>query len=462
MKGTLRVLVVIGLAVIGLQACKKDPELSNLSGISSFAIKGFETFDFTIDQNALTIANVDSLPYLTDPAALVAVFTAIPGSVVKVGATVQESGVTANNFASELSYQTTAEDGVTVRTYKVKVNIEQIDPKTVSWQRLTDNGGWGPFRTAAAGQHGGKFWVLGAASGGFGSFSYGAFSSADAVNWTKETTSVDTLPYAERSAAVFGFQNKVWLLGGLVPAKGLFFSHITNATWSATDGLNWAGTPRVVTPEDGQIWTGRERLGAVVFQDKLWVIGGNNYPAFGNANSPGVPLNDVWSTDNGTDWTRVTASAPFIARTNPAVFVHDAKLYVVGGRNASGTLLSDVWTSTDGANWTEVTTTGTFKPVWGHQVVSYGGELFLIGGYVKNDADADVIQQALWVSEDNGVSWTEVEAGNPRALPGNFPGRAFFNAFVHENAIWIVGGEYRNDANAQAYRNDTWKGALVK
>ena len=458
----LSLLAFVGLFLLGIQSCKKDPKLSNLTGISSFAIAGFENYTFTIDQNALTISNVDSLPYLTDPTALIAVFSAIPGSAVRVNGTLQESGVTANNFTNEVTYQTTAEDGKTVRDYKVKVNVEQIDPNTVSWKSLTTDGGWGPYRTAAAGYFADKFWAFGAQSAGFGAFNTGAFSSDDAITWSAVTTNIDTLPYAERQTTVFGFQNKMWLLGGVVPSKGFNFSYVTNAVWSSSDGTTWASSPHIASPAEGELWTGRERINAVVYKDKLWVIGGNGYPAFGNANAPGTPMNDVWSTTDGTNWTEVAASATFLARTNPAVFVHNDKIYLAGGRNASGTLLNDVWTTEDGVNWTELSVSETFAPVWGHQVVSYNGQLFLLGGYVKDEADADVVQNDLWLSEDDGATWSKVGASDPRALPGNFPGRAFFNMFVHDNAIWIIGGEHRDENNQPAFRNDTWNGALVK
>lgn len=464
---------------LGFQSCRKDKTpLSNLTGISSFSIQGFEDYTFTIDQHALTITNVDSLPYQTDPN-LIAIFNVIEGSNILVNGAPQQSGVTRNNFAHDVTYVTTAEDGVTTRSYNVKVNISQIDPHSVAWKRVTENGGWGPYVTSNVGYFNNRFWAFGAESGAFQTLVSATYQSNDAVTWTKATTNIQPMPFGSRQSAVFGFQNKIWLLGGLLPPLqlpdgGTTFVAVTNQVWSSADGTTWAATERIDNPAKGTHWSVRERIPVVAFQNKMWIIGGNAYPPFGNTNTPGVPLNDVWSSSDGITWTEVlsnfsadhgTPNGFFVARTHPAVFVHNDKIYVAGGRNSSGTLLNDVWTSTNGSTWTELNVTAHFDPVWGHQVVSYNGQLFMLGGYIKNAVDQDAISSDLWISEDDGVTWAKADASDPRKLPGNFPGRAFFNMFVHDNAIWIVGGEHIADPsapNTRVYFNDTWKGALVK
>ncbi|RZM28546.1 MAG: hypothetical protein EOO88_08515 [Pedobacter sp.] len=456
-KPSYRLLLISAFALLSLLnfSCKKDaPKKSNLTGISAFSLTGHDAVVFAIDQNALTISNVDSLPFNTSPAALIAKFTSVNNSAVTVNSVAQVSGTTPNNFAQTVTYQTTAEDGVTVRSYAVKVNIAKVDPKTVAWKQLTANGGYGPYRTLTAGVLNNKFFAFGTQG-----VNTGTFSSNDGITWTTVTATDNNaavVPVAERQTAVFGFKNKVWLLGGHVPGAGFSFSYVTNSVWSSADGITWTATPRVVTPVGDNIWEGRERIGATVFQDKLWVIGGNRYPSFGNVNSNGVPLNDVWSSADGAAWTKVTAAAQFTARSNPSVLTHKNKLYVIGGKNASNTLLDEIWTSADGATWTQLTVATKFTGRWGHQVVSFNNNLFLIGGRT-----ADGIQNDLWVSEDDGVNWTKITAGDPRVLPGTFTGRAYFSAFVHQSAIWIIGGEFQ-DANGYTYRNDTWKGSLVK
>lgn len=448
MKRTLPAFVFVGLTLIGLYACKKDKELSNLSGISSFAIKDFEAYTFTIDQTALTISNVDSLPYQTDPAALIAVFSEIPGSVVRVNGTVQESGVTPNDFTNEVAYQTTAEDGVTVRSYRVKVNIAQVDPNTVAWTRVTNSGAWAGYQSLEAGFFKDKFWVYSTKYG-----ANGTFSSADGVTWETITIGDDGdsgLLFA-RQTAVFGFNDNIWLLGGLKS----FAWNPTNSVWNTADGINFTLHE---TGGDSR-WSVRERINAVVFDGKLWVVGGNAYPSFGNLNATGTPYNDVWNSTDGITWSQVTEGAAFTARSNPALFVHNDKLYLIGGL-AGSTYYNEIWTSEDGIAWTQLNVETPFTGRMGSAGISFKGQLFLIGG--RTAAGITGVSNEIWVSEDDGINWIKVESGDPRALPGLYEGRVYPRVFEHDDALYIIGGEYQSEDGAYSQRTDVWKGVFVK
>lgn len=440
------------LGAFVLSSCKKEDNRSNLAGITDFSIPQLNVA-FTVDQTTLKISNTDSLPYQSDVSALTATFTAVAGATVKVGTAVQQSGTTVNDFTNPVVYSITSENGATSRQYTVHVNVAKLDPRAVAWQK-SGEAGWGAFHDVQAGFFNGQFYAINATLGSFNAFTFGVYQSADGMAWTRlkaADNNNDSIPMAEHGKLVTGFNNKMWLLGGLLPGTMTNFSAVTNKVWSSADGLTWTvSAPASPTSR----WSIRERINAVVHQDKLWVIGGSGYPAFGNTNSNGVAYNDVWNTTDGASWTSINATAAFIARCNPSVFVYKDKIWLIGGIDNGKNYLNDVWNTTDGVTWTQVTTQTAFTPRQGHRVVVHNNQLLLIGGETAEGAQAD-----LWASEDDGVNWTKIETGDPRALPGNFPARIHFSAFVNNNTIWLMGGLTKN-GNQYTITSDIWKGGL--
>jgi len=445
------VLLIISLITFG--SCKKKDvtPLSTLAGLTAFNITDVPA-TFTIDEGQKKISNADSLPFQTDVSKLVANFTSVPKSVVKVGNVVQVSGTTVNDFSQPLQYVVTAQDGKTAVTYTVLVNVAKIDPKTISWQQITPDAGWGNNHSTFGGSYNNNLYMFTATLGSFGAYSFGSYSSADGLAWTRIRSvdnNGDSIPHAESSSFI-SFNNKMWLIGGHIPGVGFAFDDVTSKVWSSTDGITWAASaPAAVTDR----WSKRERAGVVVFNNKLWVIGGNPYPPFGNTNSPGPAYHDVWNSADGTAWTSVNANPAFTARTEPAIFVYDNKMWVAGGKDNSGNYLNDLWNSADGVTWTQVSSSNIFTPRSGHQVIVNNGKAFLLGG-----ENASGVLGDLWASDD-AVNWTSVASGDVRALPANFKGRKDFNMFVKDDAVYIMGGLGVKDANNRyTYTNDVWKG----
>jgi ice-binding like protein len=91
----------------------------------------------TINETAKTIAV--TMPNGTNVTALVATFTTTGGSV-KVGATVQTSGTTANDFTSPVAYTVTAGDGTTA-TYTVTVTVPLSAAKAITAYSLNGAAG---------------------------------------------------------------------------------------------------------------------------------------------------------------------------------------------------------------------------------------------------------------------------------------------------------------------------------
>ena len=91
-------------------------------------------------------------------------------------------------------------------------------------------------------------------------------------------------------------------------------------------------------------WSTRYGLGCVVFQDRLWVLGGTV------TLHDGTQTNDVWSSEDGSNWRQETASAPWTPRWGHAVFAFVGKLWVIGGLASVEPIrnLNDIWSSPDG------------------------------------------------------------------------------------------------------------------
>jgi hypothetical protein len=443
--------VLLGLLVFA--SCKKEDKRSNLAGLTSFSIKDVAA-SFTIDETQRKIFNTDSLPFQTNVSALIAVFTMVPNSTVKVGSTVQQSGVTPNNFTSPVTYTVVSENGATTRDYSVVVNVAKLDPQGVTWQQAIPDAGWGTYHYLTGAYYNGKLYAQGSQLGSFNSLKLGAYSSTNGLAWTRLISvdnNNDSIPHGEFGTLI-PFNNKLWLLGGHLPGVGFSFDDVTNKVWSSSDGAAWtASSPAVVTDR----WSKRERIGAVVFNNKLWVIGGNAYPAFGNTNAPGTAYNDVWSSSDGTTWLQAAVNAAFTARTNPAVFVFKDKMWVAGGIDNGKNLLNDIWNSSDGITWTKVNTTTPFPARFGHKIISHNDQLLLVGG----ETSAGVVSD-MWASSDNGVTWTEVLAGDSRALPANFPTRTLFSMFTEGSNVWIIGGLGAKVSGVYTFRNDIWKAKL--
>jgi hypothetical protein len=145
--------------------------------------------------------------------------------------------------------------------------------------------------------------------------------STDGVTWTQATAAAGWSLRANFTSVVF--DNKIWVMGG---TNGTTYY---NDVWYSTDGVTWTQA----TASAG--WSGRVGLRSVVFDNKMWVMAGYNGTTY---------YNDVWYSTNGVNWICATSAASWITRHSPGAVVHDQKIWVMGGY--TGSYRNDVWYST--------------------------------------------------------------------------------------------------------------------
>lgn len=225
-----------------------------------------------------------------------------------------------------------------------------------------------------------------------------------------------------------------------------------NDVWSSADGVTWVQEkPQTfldkATFDYANDWAGRHFAGYVTYANKMWIVGGDP--------NQGTYQTDVWSSTNGQTWMRESLGPTFGQRALHMTAVFNDKLYVMGGMTLGlgsdpvGTVphpLDDVWTSLDGANWSMVPSTKRFTPrgIIGNQVV-FGGKIWLVSGgrYDSEHPEREGLDDA-WSSSD-GVNWTQEYAFAP------FFARIYHSVAVYDGRIWVLGGY-----NQMGNLNDVW------
>jgi hypothetical protein len=162
----------------------------------------------------------------------------------------------------------------------------------------------------------------------------------------------------------------MYLLGGIDNSSAKM-----NDVWSTSDGKTWTEIT------DNATWSKRSGHAATVFNQKIWVMGGDN----------GSTLSDVWysSTDNASSWTQATTSgSTWLARSGHTATVFEGKLWVIGGNADTESL--NAWSSTDGSVWTNVGAKSGETSRSGIESGVMANRLYLIGGYTGSVYKDDV------------------------------------------------------------------------
>ena len=230
------------------------------------------------------------------------------------------------------------------------------------------------------------------------------------------------------------FKDKLWMFGGLQHRFGM------KDIWYSEDGINWE-----LATEEAE-FPARVQHTAFAYDDKMWVIGGSEISDDFNET---YIRNDTWYSTDGNHWTQATADADFDPRVGHKSVVFDNKMWVIGGRfwneeTGSGSTKDDVWFSENGIDWTNATDSAGFGNLYYFDCVVFDNKIWLIGGFIIDDISngtVGTVSKQIWYSSD-GVNWQKTDP---------FFGRYSHANAVFKNKIWGVGG-----AGAPTNNNDSW------
>jgi leucine-zipper-like transcriptional regulator 1 len=140
--------------------------------------------------------------------------------------------------------------------------LSSVDGTT--WTTETMNAGWLHRASHLAVVHDNKIWMMAGAHGD-GTLR-DVWYSSNGVNWQN---AVEYAPWSLASAAAVAANNFMVIMGGYRLFGGIGELDIRNNVYSSTDGANWEELPY-----SGQRWSPRYGHAAVLFDNKVWVLGG--------------------------------------------------------------------------------------------------------------------------------------------------------------------------------------------
>ena len=193
----------------------------------------------------------------------------------------------------------------------------------------------------------------------------------------------------------------------------------------------------------------------------MWLIGGWNprHPYF-----PSICANDVWSSENGSDWmlenqntfghSGFEPESDWEGRHTAGYAVHDGRMWIVGGDANQGHYQNDVWSSDDCRTWECVTSSVPWGPRALHYTIAHDGYIWVIGGQTipQFGPEREIFYNDIWRTK-KGDAWECVSSQLPLPQRGMIGGSAVF-----AGRMWILGGGTYDTPETpdRKFYNDVW------
>jgi hypothetical protein len=427
------VVVVVVVAVVGLGACR---------GRLPSAVDGVDA-GFVVDEFA--VVGVD--PAVVDDAG---------GSVVVVsGAGLAGAVVDVDGVAVDVVAQ--ADDRVVVRVPALAPGAHTLFVRAadgrVAPAALT---AWNPTLVADARVFDAAFGVEVADDVDVDYFWQRLTANIGDAWRVRDGNSLNWLPSAQRMFMVAGW-NGFLNPDGFADDPDIYPpQNTTTEIWSSVDGVDW----RLERPHGDTQFERRHSHNTVLFQDALWMIGGDFHQ--------GKENHDVVTSSDGVHWREVLgpnadAEPPWSRRVLQMSGVYQGFIYTAGGQNVTGILddtvyHNDVWRSADGTHWEQVVADAPASDTrWAgcgvmDGLVEFHGRLWLVGcARERSDAVGHSMSNAVWSTTDGAV-WTR--HGDPPWV-----GRIWHNVVVFHDKLFVLFGYHNGDLAhgvAAGNSNEAW------
>lgn len=206
----------------------------------------------------------------------------------------------------------------------------------ISWSLATLEAAFGQRASHSSVVFDGRMWLIGGEGSGIDHDD--VYSSGDGITWVLEK---DGAAFGERrNHASVVHDNKMWIFGG---RSG---GYMQNGVWNSSDGISWTRVGSFsasgVTPSSSE--AARSYARAVVYTiesvPRMFITGGKN-----TWTGDEVYYSDMIYSTDGISWNTAPLSTTYTSRDAHTSLVFNDKIWVIGGFNGTGTYKNDVWYS---------------------------------------------------------------------------------------------------------------------
>lgn len=416
--------VFFGVVLGCMMSCEENTKktISEDAVIKSFYLINKHTTEaksyvFTIDEDAKEIYNTDSMSYGMPTDSFAIVMTPTFKSAELDGESIYGKDTVWVDFAGERVLTVTAKDGKTKQSYKIRVNIHNVDPDSFIWRQMDMELVEIEESKALMTEEG--IVVLGRASGNIL-----AAQSEDGEAWNDlEVSGLDEAGDDLDIKHAVVHNGEICMMSGM----DLYMS------------------------DQGTQWYKETTTSSVGFEHLLFSLRGDLY-----ALGEGSKILKL----NGNEWevtAELEAGFPVIGE---AVCVGNSpsglpRALVMGGIDADGNYLSNVWSTEDGSYWVKLNLRDSvFTPRANAAIVDYAKGILMVGG---EDADS-IVETSYLYSLDCGMNWYRVDSmfhvDTACVKQELYTKRHSASVVADEKGrVYIIGGQ-----NKEGVLRDVWRG----
>ena len=407
--------------------------------LTNDSIEGLSKVKFTIDQINGKIFNKDSMPYGTviEEKVLCSVTYDSPyGSIATISFIQPLTNDTiwgtndSIDFTSPVTITVYPLDGISTKIYEAKINIHQVNPDTMIWEKYADLIPGKVFGDMKVLLHNDYLNMYVAENGVFG-----LYKAEETDPSNMKEVKLSDFPNDAVLSQIVEFEGDLY-----IPTKGgaLYCSFAEQNTYEEQIWRQIENVPKIKAllgflPENKI--TSRASILSCIIEDEDKI------------NFATATIDMEWKTGN-----EVPESFPVtgFGGYNYESMYHP-RFILVSGRDSKNNLSNKTWSTMDGVSWTPISNDkATFSPREGVAISYYDNRFFLVGGI---DASGEALND-IYYSLDQGVTWKD----STYVMPEECVARGFSSVFVDDkNYMMLFGGKAGKDTNVL---NELWRGRI--